>query len=207
MSEHYKDDTFKNRVGGLRISDRQIDELIGLARGIAADGDINRAEIEFLQKWLAGNVDISDQPVVRTLYGRINDILADGIVDEDEKVELLDTLNRFSNRDFELGEVLKSTTLPLCKPMSTLSFPDQTYCFTGTFNYGGRKVCEAAVTERGGYAGSLTKKTSVLVIGVYATDSWKHSSFGNKILKAADLRDQGHPIRIVSEDHWVSHLS
>ncbi|MER8413933.1 hypothetical protein [Mesorhizobium sp. M1342] len=46
-------DKFHNRVGGDRISSRQIDELIGLARGLAADGTINKAEIEFLQKWLA----------------------------------------------------------------------------------------------------------------------------------------------------------
>jgi hypothetical protein len=42
--------------------------------------------------------------------------------------------------------------------------------FTGTFSYGQRKHCEAAVTERGGIADSLTQKTNVLVIGLYATE-------------------------------------
>ncbi|TIT73539.1 MAG: hypothetical protein E5W60_01715, partial [Mesorhizobium sp.] len=68
---------------------------------------MNKAEVEFLQKWLAANVEISDQPIVRTLYRRVNEILADGVLDTDEHTELLDTLNSFSNRDFELGEVLK----------------------------------------------------------------------------------------------------
>lgn len=80
------------------------------------------------------------------------------------------------------------------------------YCFTGTFNYGQRKHCEQAVKERGASAGSLTQKTNVLVIGVYATESWKHSSFGAKILKACDFRDSGLPISIVSEEHWTRHL-
>lgn len=34
----------------------------------------------------------------------------------------------------------------------------------------------------------MAQKTNVLVIGVYATESWKHSSFGNKILKAVEWR-------------------
>ncbi len=200
------DDAFYNRVGGPRISSRQIDELIGLARGVAADDTINQAEAEFLQKWLAVNADISDQPVVRTLYWRVNDVLADGILDSDEAADLLATLNAFSNRELELGEVLKATTLPLCAPPPELDFSGRRFCFTGTFNYGGRRECEAAVVERGATAGSLTQKTDVLVIGVYATESWKHSSFGNKIIKAVEMRDDGLPIAIVSEEHWTTFL-
>ena len=200
------DDEFYNRVGGDRISSRQIDELIGIGRGLVADGQINQAEVEFLQKWLAANLRISDQPLIRVLYQRIDQILTDGLLDDDEKAELLDTLNKFSNRDFELGEILKSTSLPLCQPAPNLEFDGVRYCFTGTFNYGQRKHCHQAVEERGATAGSLTQSTEVLVVGVYATESWKHSSFGNKILAAAEWREKGIPISIVSEDHWTKFL-
>ncbi len=199
-------ETFLAIVNNDRISSRQIDELIGITRGIAADGTLNQSEVEFLQKWLAASVGISGQPVIRTLYDRVNVVLADGIADEEECRDLLATLNAFSSRDFELGEVLKATTLPLCDPAPNLTFGGRSYCFTGTFNFGQRKACEAAVSERGGRCGSLTQKTDVLVIGLYATESWKHSSFGNKILKAADMRAEGVPITIVSEEHWVGHL-
>ncbi|MFA4892116.1 BRCT domain-containing protein [Brevundimonas sp.] len=200
------DEALINRLGGDRITSRQIDELVGLARGVAADGDLNQAEVEFLQKWLAANVAVSEQPVIRTLYSRINEVLADGVLDAEEKATLLETLNSFSSRDFELGEVLKSSTLPLCDPAPTLSFQSRTYCFTGTFIYGQRKHCEQAVTQRGGLCGGLSRKTEVLVVGAYATESWKHSSFGNKILQASDWRDHGAPIAIVSEEHWTRHL-
>ena len=200
------DEGFYNRVGGDRITSRQIDELIGIARGIAADGSLNQSEAEFLQKWLAANIEISDQPIVRTLYERVGEVLRDGVLDAQEAEDLLNTLNSFSNRDFELGEVLKSTSLPLCDPAPVLGFLNYNYCFTGTFNFGQRKYCEAAVAERGATSGSLTRKTNVLVVGLYATESWKHSSFGNKILKACEYRDAGVPISIVSEEHWVKHL-
>lgn len=200
------DDEFLNRVGNERISSRQMDELIGLSRGLVADDQINQREVEFLQKWLVANLSVSGHPLIHRLYQRIDQILADGIVDDEEKTELLDTLNRFSNRDFELGETLKSTTLPLCTPAPRLTFDGQRYCFTGTFNYGRRKECEKSVMDRGGLVGGVSQKTNVLVIGVYATESWKHSSFGNKIIQAAEWRDQGVPITIVSEAHWTQHL-
>jgi NAD-dependent DNA ligase len=207
MNGGYKDEAFLRKVGHERLSSRQIDELIGMARGIACDGTVTQKEAEFLQKWLAANVGISNQPVVATLYQRVNEVLADGVLDSDEAADLLDTLNAFSDRDFELGEVLKSTTLPLCAPPPMpLRFEGQSYCFTGTFNYGARKLCEGAVEARGGECGPLRKSTNVLVIGVYATESWKHSSFGTKIMKASDMRETGVPISIVSEEHWVSHL-
>lgn len=206
MNGDRESDAFRNRVGGERISSRQIDELIGLCRGIAADGAINQGEVEFLQKWLAANVGISDQPVIKTLYRRINDVLADSVADQDECADLLTTLHEFTRGDIELGEVLKATSLPLCKPAPALTFPGKRYCFTGTFSFGKRTQCEGAVTDRGATAGSLTQKTNVLVIGVYATESWKHSAFGNKILQAVEWRDSGIPIAIVSERHWRSHI-
>jgi NAD-dependent DNA ligase len=204
--EAFMEERFYNRVGRDRITSRQIDELIGIARGLAADGRINVTEIEFLQKWLAANLDISAQPLIGTLYRRVNEILVDGVVDDEEHAELLDTLERFSSRDFELGETLKATTLPLCSPAPTLTFTDKAYCFTGTFTYGQRKHCEQAVIDRGGRASGLTQKVDFLVVGAYATESWKHSSFGNKILQACEWRERDLPIRIVSEEHWVRHL-
>lgn len=201
-----RDEQFYNRVGGDRIESRQVDELIGVCRGMAADGSINQLEAEFLQKWLAANLSISGHPVIQTLYQRVSEVLADGRLEDDEALDLLSTLDHLSSRDFEHGEVLKSSDLPVCTPAPELIFEDRNYCFTGTFNFGRRADCEKAVREKGAQPGSLTKKTDFLIIGVYATESWRHSSFGNKIVKACEMRDEGVPISIVSEAHWQRFL-
>jgi len=201
-----KDDQFYNRVSGDRVSSRQVDELVGLARGLCADGVINQAEVDFLHRWLAANLHLTDQPLLRVLYQRVTSVLEDGFVDADEHRDLLEALSSLANTDFELGEVLKSSSLPLCNPPPTLSFSGRRYTFTGTFNYGQRRDCEQAVADRGSDVGSLTQKTDYLVIGVYATESWKHSSMGNKILKACEMRDGGVPISIIAEEHWASFL-
>jgi hypothetical protein len=200
------DNALLNRFGRERIGDRQVDELIGLAKGIAADGQIHPAEVEFLQSWLAANLAVSDCPLIRTLYERINTILADGVVDDEEKSALLDSLRQFTGQPGELGEALKATTLPLCAPAPVISFAATQFCFTGTFAFGKRKDCEAAVTDRGGLAGSLTRETRYLVIGTYVTDSWRHSSYGNKILKAVEMKNKKLPISIISEHHWSQNL-
>ena len=68
-----------------------------------------------------------------------------------------------------------------------------------------RQECEAAAEARGASAGSLTQKTNVLVIGAYATESRKHSSFGDPA--GSGWRDRGIPIAIVAEAHWEGCLS
>lgn len=195
-----------NSFHGQRLAVRQIDELIGLARGLVADGKINEVEAEFLYAWLAANADVVDNPVISILYSRVSTIMADGVADPDECNELFDTLRAFVDNDIAPGEVLKPTSLPLCRPAPELNFEGRRFCFTGTFNYGQREDCEAAVVDRGGAVGGIARKTNVLVIGAYVTDAWKHSSFGNKIMQAVEWREDGFPISIVSEDHWRQFL-
>lgn len=195
-----------NRLNSDRLQSRQVDELIGLARGLIADGSINPAEVHFLENWLVSNLSVSQQPLIATLYNRVSAILADGVADQEECNDLFATLSALTAGDAEVGEASKASTLPLCQPAPEVRFDGMAYCFTGTFTFGQRKHCQEAVISRGGSGGSLTRSTDYLVIGSYATESWKHSSFGNKILKAVDMRDAGVPISIISEDHWAKHL-
>lgn len=189
--------------GRARLDDRQINELIGLAHGLIADGVVNQTEAEYVHKWLVANRDVSDNPVTANLYRRVDAMLADGVLDAEEAEELFETLKKFSGGDFELGEVLKSTGLPLDVPPPKVICPQCQFCFTGTFAFGTRKECEAAVERLGGQCGSLTKNTDYLVIGIYSTGSWKHSSYGLKIEKAMKMKQDGLTVAIVGETHWV----
>jgi NAD-dependent DNA ligase len=189
-----------------RLDDRQLNELLGLSHGIIADGVVNTKEADYLQKWLVANTAVKDNPVISCLLVRINDMLADNMLDNNESQELLDTLRQFSGGDFEIGELLKSSTLPLDDPQPEITFNNASFCFTGTFAFGTRKHCEEAVLLRGGSSDALTAKTNYLVVGIYATDTWAHSSYGRKIEKAAEMRQKSVPISIISEEHWVQSL-
>ncbi|ALG61506.1 hypothetical protein ASS64_14720 [Erythrobacter sp. AP23] len=145
MRRHLMDEQTLNRLNADRLQSRQVDELIGLARGLIADGSINHAEVEFLEKWLVTNLSVSQQPLIATLYNRVGTILADGVADLEECDDLFAALSAFTAGDATLGEAAKSTSLPLCQPAPPIIFDGKTFCFTGTFSFGQRKHCEEAV--------------------------------------------------------------
>lgn len=185
------------------ISTKQTNEMIGLARGLIADGHLNDAEIEFLHRWLVASSTIRSHPIFGSLLDRIRDIYEDGFVDEDERVSLSETIQAICASDFELGELFKSSTLPLDDPAPNVDFVGRSFCLTGTFVYGKRSQCEGQIKSLGGLVHAAPKRdTDFLVIGTYATDSWISSTFGRKIETGIDLRERGFPIAIVSEHHW-----
>lgn len=188
------------------IIDRQVEELIGLARGIVADGVVHPAEAEMLFRWLSANRAVADNGVIAKLYDRLDDVMADGFLDAEEASSLLDTLSNFCGSWSERGELMKATTLPLDVPPPVIDFVGQSFCFTGTFAFGQRKHCEAATASRGGICGTLTRSTNYLVIGSYATDSWAHSAYGRKIEKAMEMKRKQAPIKIVGEAAWAEKL-
>jgi NAD-dependent DNA ligase len=201
------DDARRGKYRGHELADRQTTQLIGIAQGLIADNKLNDAEIHFLHKWLAANDAVKGNALISMLVGRIEEILADGVIDDDERTDLHTTIAKLTANDFELGEVIKSTTLPLCDPAPEILFEGRQFCFTGTFVFGRRKKCEAETINRGGQTGALTQKTDFLVIGEYATEAWRQETFGRKIEKAVLMRDSGIPIAIVSEAHWRQALT
>ena len=171
-----------------------------------ADGKITQDEAEYLQKWFAANAAALSNPLFKGLISRLDEMLSDEILSADESKELFETLEGFGGSSFELGELLKSTNLPLTDPKPEIAFGAKSFCFTGTFLFGKRKECEAAVIEHGGAISTLRKDLDYLVIGIYATEFWAHSSFRRKIEKAVTFNGKGADIKIISEADWIEAL-
>lgn len=186
------------------IDDRQIDTLIGLSKGLLADGKLVQSEAEFLHAWLVQAKQSTNHPVITNLCDRVAAMLVDGILDEEESAELLALLHRFNGEDTELGELAKPTSLPLCSPAPSIVFEKKSFLFTGTCIYGSRRECQDAIANLGGKVDKgVTKKLDYLIIGSYVTESWAHESFGRKIEKAMEYRSQGLPLSIISEEYWA----
>lgn len=192
--------------GRARLDDRLVNELIGLCQGLLVDGTIDQGESQFLLRWVESNRLVTENPLVNAIYQRLADMLHDGKLDDDEQKELVESIVAFVGGAPMPDGINYATTLPITKPEPSITVPGARFCFTGTFAFGTRSECEAAVLAQGASAGSLTKGTDYLVIGIYATDSWAHSSYGRKIEKAVEMRKSGHRIAIVGEQHWLSHL-
>lgn len=193
------------RLNRRDIQDRQIDTLIGISKGIVADGVVNQAEAEFLQNWLIQSRQASDNPVIANLLEKVSAMLEDGVLDDDESRELLGVLRRITGDESAMGELAKTTGLPIDDPMPPVEFSGRSFAFTGTCVFGTRKECHYATESLGGVCSpTVTKSVDYLVLGTYVTDSWAHENYGRKIEKAVEYRDSGVPIAIITEVHWIN---
>ena len=190
--------------------DRNVDELVGIAMGAAADGEVNQKEAEFIAQWLEAHREIINDYPANLIYGRLKEMLSDGVLDNQEKVELFELLNDLSG-GASIATDIKSmaTTLPLDAPMTDpIAINGFTFCLTGQFAAGTREHLHNVIRDLGGYVDkNITKKTNYLVVGLVGNENWIHSSHGRKIEKAVVYRDEkGTGISIVSEEHWIGYL-
>lgn len=206
-----KDDLVWRFRRSVRVSERSVDELIGVCRGVLADGSIVQAEAEFLLGWMKANRAECMEWPVNMLYGRVSEMLQDSVLDSDERKELFDLLSKITGGVLpkaisETGLVVSgSIALPLDDPAPSVKFENHSFCFTGEMCCGTRRDCEAQVIELGGMVkSSVSKKLDYLVVGTIGSLSWIHSTHGRKIEEAVSLRDSGLPISIIGEQHWLS---
>lgn len=181
--------------------------LIGIVQGLLADNELNDREISFLQQWLANNEAISSVWPGSTISAQVREILSDNYVSDAERQHLADVLQKLVGGTLtELAESTHVSTLPMDQ-VEVVSVTGKTFCLTGDFVFGPRNTCESAITTRGGQVQpGVTKKLNYLVIGGLGSNEWKHGSFGTKVEKAMQYKQEGLPITVVHEDVWASSL-
>ncbi|KMN09056.1 BRCT domain-containing protein [Pseudomonas helleri] len=203
LHNEFKNSRFFNAA---RMDRRSADVLAGLAAGIAADGVVTLDEAKFLRQWIESQVAHLDDPVINLLYQRINLMLQDGELDQEESAELLDTLRGFaglSTKGSTPEAYSAPNPLPLNRPEPNIVCEGRAFVFTGTMAFGPRKECERLVRELGAnIAPGVSKKVDYLVVGSIGNEQWLHSSYGAKILRAVELREEGIPIAIIGEEQW-----
>jgi len=181
------------------------DELIALSKKALEDGVVTTEEAETIFKWLKKNINQETNVVSKVLFSRIREMFSDGVLDEDERKELLYLLGTLHGETRETSQEGYSTDLPFCQPAPGVIFTGKGFCFTGQFAFGPRKVCEKVVRELGGTIESrINWRVDYLVVGTLCTNAWAHSTHGRKIEEAVFLKSGGQKnIHIISENHWA----
>ncbi|APG04930.1 hypothetical protein BJI69_14205 [Luteibacter rhizovicinus DSM 16549] len=189
--------------------DRSTNELLGICRGILADGEVNRTEAKFLLDWLDRHVEFAQHFPYNVLYPRVAEALADGVLDLDEERDLLEALTATVGGEIAHpnGANSLSTELPYDEPLPTILHSASVFVVTGTFTFGKRAaVCEAIEARHGVVRAAVSGSTDYVIVGEIGSRDWLHSSYGRKIQEAADFRQQGKMISIVPERHWSGSL-
>ncbi len=191
-----------------QVQDRLIDELIGICRGVIADGHVDEREAIFLGQWIENHREIADRWPVNILYSRVVEMLKDGVLNPQEQVQLLETLRDLTGESTLYQEPNRSTSLPLNKPAPQIDFTEKSFFLTGRFVFGSELDCEEAIVELGGrISDELSPETDFLVIGELCSPEWEHTTFGHDIEQAVELRESGAKMAIISEQDWVDALA
>lgn len=184
---------------------RDTEHLLGLAHGLIADGRLVDEEVSCLSEWLAKHSHSARTWPASIVHERLARVLRDGIIDDEERADLFTLLRAMVGPDFP--GAIASTELPLAESTSPIHHSGFSFCVTGKFAYGPRRIVEKEIETRGGFVhGSVTLGTDYLLIGGVGSRDWKHTSYGNKIEKAVRYREKGSKIVIVGEDRWVEAL-
>jgi NAD-dependent DNA ligase len=197
------------RFNRARRAERDLSELLGMAKGVLADGVVTEAEADLVRQWVQGHPDAIEQWPVNALHARLCRIYQDGRVDESERQDLSELLTALvgGRAGIIVGEDAP-TALPIDQPAPQLIWPGSVFVFTGQFAFGPRAECERHVARLGGVCeSSITRRTNYLIIGTFGSRDWVHTSFGRKIEKAVEYRNSGHRLAIVNEDHWAAALT
>jgi NAD-dependent DNA ligase len=179
--------------------------LMGIAQGLIADQQLNDAEIRFLSAWLHDNEELSSVWPGDVLFGRVKEVLADGVITDAERSHLVETLEKICGGEME--ETGAAVNQLAFDNVSIISWSGKVFCVTGDFVYGPRDRVQSEIEQRGGLISkSVTKKLEYLVVGLRGSEEWKHGSYGTKIEKAIEYKRGGQSLVIVREDAWTKAL-
>lgn len=102
---------------------KALQDLLGVIQGMAADREINAAETVFLDAWLRDNSNLSNNPNYIDLIDLTTDVLADGLITEEESQDLLGLISCIledqTDTDFANDKQAVQRLLGICKGMAS----------------------------------------------------------------------------------------
>lgn len=202
-----------------RKIDRSVDELVGVCRGIIADGFIVDAEAKFLRSWLDSHHVLRAVPEAILLLNRLATALEDGVIDADEEAAILASILEVARPEPPEGQSQARRENPLAGTASAsvhkLPYDDPanfhpagtSIVLTGVFVEGSKADVIRVLEAHGGRIGNaVSGRTDYVIVGALGSADWLSSSGGTKIRAAIELKERGNPVRLVSEAHMRAFL-
>lgn len=174
-----------------------LQNLQAIIAGIVYDGILTKDEFIFLTEWLSDNQWLEGNYPFDMIFRTIKHILADGIIDAQEKEYLMSLLSRFATT-----ESLWETDLN-----EKIDFEGKSFVLTGDFNIGEKSLVKNFIEHRGGLCKtSVSSKTNYVIVGGRGSADWSFGNYGTKIKKAKELNENGCQIFIIEESAFFRNI-
>ncbi len=177
------------------------DELVGFLTGVASDGVLNDQEVEALSDWLHRNESIRDKWPASAILYRLNVVLEDGVITEEERQDLMKTVRQITGTNPEPSDAaFEASTEVWEDQVDDLKVTGSTFCLSGEFVSGDRNTVDTNLRLMGAETSpNVSKDVDYLVIGTLASRDWLYTSHGRKIEKALLLKRKGVNITVITE--------
>lgn len=180
-----------------RNNKKHFEGLMGYMRGILADDIIHEKEIEGLVHFLVINDELRSKWPGDLVYEKCNAYLRNDMKGH--------SLIEFF-RELVSDNILMPARLPIDVEVESVYFEGKVFCFTGEFEFGTREKCHRVSVSAGAdFTKNVTKETNYLVIGKNSNRDWINCSYGRKIEKAMQYKEET-GILIIDETLWLSGL-
>lgn len=182
----------------------RLDEFIGLAKGILADGVLVDSEIKCLMDWINLNPEYKNKFPVSILSDELKKIDRRNITEKDKNLvfEILQEITY-------IGESMRNepAPLPLDATQPDVKTENHSFLLTGIFRYGPRVTIEKIITSKSGtICDKVTQNLDYLVVGEMISRDWARSSYGKIIEAAAEQRNKTGTPKIISEETLIKSL-
>lgn len=173
---------------------------------------------------------------MKELLNIVDGIISDGIITEDEVMELRDWLDanpQFAGNypfdriktsidkaledgileDHELEDLLdlfQRISMPRTETIAedALEISEKVICLTGEFSRGSFDELSEELSAMGAIIRkAVSGKVDYLVIGNYGSPEWSFGSYGSDYKKVMELQDKGKQVKVISEDELFSKCS
>lgn len=200
---------FKDEFSYYDALTSDIQVLHGICHGILSDGIINDKEVLELNTWIQANSQLKSFFPFDEIESILTHILADGIIEKEEKQLLAAYLSEFIIPRKEIKEVIEKETEHIdinliCATDPAFEFEGNQFAFTGESSRGKRSEIAEIIQSLGGkFIDGVSSKTDVLIVGDNGNPCWTYACYGRKVEKAMQLRRKGKNILIVHDnDFW-----
>lgn len=168
---------------------RSLSELSDIIKGIVADGKLTDQEICCLQEWMEDNDHLAGNFPFDSVFEKLREILADGIVTDAERQELLTFL------------LMQADPVENRSSAESADFCGKKVCLTGEFARGTREEITSLFENAGAKVMlSVSSKTDFLIVGGEGSADWSCGNYGTKVKKALELQNSGAKVCIMREE-------